>query len=281
MSQVIQISKTILFLLLTWTSVSSAIETDRWFSQKLEKSKGVILLMHGFNVKPSKMDTLGSTFASWGYDVYRPALSGHRERPGEMIRTSASQWVEETFRALMFIATLSKHDTPVFFVGLSMNGLILNELLQKHPEARRLIRKSVLISPAFAFRMYAQSPRLMPFLEDSFPLFSEIREYDADFVTYGTFRSLLGLYDRNISQKLKYLTLPTLIFLHPKDAVINASKVMRLKDEFHMPTWQFVVLPATSDPEENTNRHMLIDEKTAGPHAWRTILDRTRKFLEH
>ena len=47
-----------------------------WFSPA-EEPRGVVLLIHGLNLLPVKMDALAKSLNTLGLLVYRPTLQGH------------------------------------------------------------------------------------------------------------------------------------------------------------------------------------------------------------
>ena len=62
-------------------------EVSKWMhplSDNQEDVKGVILLAHGLNLRPSKMNSLGHTFSRHGFYSLRVSLAGHRGNLNEM-----------------------------------------------------------------------------------------------------------------------------------------------------------------------------------------------------
>ncbi len=239
-------------------------------------AKAVVLMVHGLNVRPSKMDTLAEVLASWGYAVVRPALSGHRGVPWEMQKSSMSVWSQEVASWLKTIIALNP-SLPIYYVGSSMSGVLINDVLERDQELKAHVKKTILIAPALAFPLLVRWSLNLP-LDNRFPL-APSAEWDVDYVHVGAYRSLMDSYQRGYASQFSGLSGPTLILLHPDDKVVSSQAIAKLPHKFGKRNWTIEMLPSDSHPD-NSNNHLLVDETTVAAPTWPIMLEKIGKFLD-
>src|SRR4051812_47048460 len=71
-------------------------QNTRWLHTDSPHPVGVVLVIHGLDIKPSKMDSIGRLLTRAGFEVLRVALSGQRGSLEEMRQVSCDEWVRET-----------------------------------------------------------------------------------------------------------------------------------------------------------------------------------------
>ena len=71
------------------------VQLTRWIHSKAGAPRGVVLVIHGLEIRPSRMNDIGNTLADSGFDVLRVALSGHRGSLKEMRKVTHESEVAE------------------------------------------------------------------------------------------------------------------------------------------------------------------------------------------
>ncbi len=100
-----------------------------------------VLVVHGFTGNPSSMREIADRFASQGFHVELPRLSGHGTTVEEMVPTRWSDWSADADAAYH---ALAMRCDKVVVVGLSMGGALTLWLAAQHPQ----INGIVCINPA-------------------------------------------------------------------------------------------------------------------------------------
>lgn len=118
-----------------------------------DNEKALVLVMPGFNVKPSKLNFLLEAFAQKGIPGLLLKFSGCAE--GEQCQAmTLENWYQDAGKAILFALTQAENlDRDVIIVGHSMGGLyalkLLEELERETGFATKLKRvKLALIAPA-------------------------------------------------------------------------------------------------------------------------------------
>lgn len=115
---------------------------------ELDGSRAQILLLHGYTGSPYDLRPLADFLHAHDVKVSVPLLRGHGNKPSDLNRVSATQWLEDATRAL---STFDKKK-PIVVGGLSMGGLLAIILARKFPFVKGLL----LFSPAFRLGVLAE-----------------------------------------------------------------------------------------------------------------------------
>ena len=112
---------------------------DRWFPAQ-GIPQGVLLLTHGLNLHPERMDDLAQAFSASGLEVFRPAFYGHHAENGDFLKVDPEHWEEDAkrFHALVN-ARAQELKVPLFLGAYSFSALIFQVLREELPFARRVL----------------------------------------------------------------------------------------------------------------------------------------------
>lgn len=103
-----------------------------------------ILVIHGITSTTSSMKYLSEQFASAGFNVELPSLSGHGSKWQDMNNVKYTDWIDDLEKALI---KLQERCSKTFLCGLSLGGGLALYLTGKHPE----ITGTILINHASKF----------------------------------------------------------------------------------------------------------------------------------
>lgn len=125
-------------------------ENPRWSFSTEAHPKGVFLVVHGLNLKPSALDPLCGFLASQGFHSYRITLRGHNEPQGESFEVA--EWQRDVTAATATIRSRFPQ-LPLYALGYSIGGLLLTNAFDTNtslPPPRGM----VLLAPAISLRAF-------------------------------------------------------------------------------------------------------------------------------
>ncbi len=247
---------------------------DRWFSA-VGKPRGVVVVTHGMNLNPLKMDELAQTFASDGYEVFRPGFCGHHGDTEEMLGVTAAEWEEDAKR--IHAEAKAKADSlkvPLHLIAYSFSGLVFQVLSRELPFSRR-----VYLAPALALHFWYR------------PLMWILR-----WIPWLTFRSVIpgtyvasetsGIYSVLAMDKF-YLRWtfgegrdsgsPTLIFAARRDELVHARNLAKLALE--IPGWEFRETNVAGSTLPKSFHHLVVDSASLGPVEWGRVVSGAKEFF--
>jgi len=254
---------------------ASLARCDRWFAAS-GIAKGVLVVTHGLNLLPSRMDELCETFAGLGYEVLRPGFFGHHGDVDEFLRVSAAEWEEDARR--IHAEAKSRSDSlsvPLHLIAYSFSGLIFQVHSKELPFHRR-----VYLAPALAlhfwFRPLMWLARLIPWLTFT----SVIPEgYGANHRS-GILAPLAleKYYLRWRRFEGREVPGQALIWASPKDELVRTRGLRKLAGK--IPGWQFRETSVEGSTLPKKYHHLIVDSSAVGPSEWSRLVAETNAFLE-
>lgn len=203
------------------------------------------LLVHGLTATPATMAPTIEALEEAGYHVMAPMLPGHGTCVEELIHTPASAWVNAVHAAYEKLA--AQYD-DIYYVGLSLGGLLGLELAESHPTQ---LRAMALLAPALEFMPSVQ--RLVPIVKYT-PLRwlyrttakdwrhsvadpEGLQVYQASSYARFPVPSVLALADlqKQVLPKLREIHVPTLLVHSRQDQVVPPSATELLAATLHDP----------------------------------------------
>jgi esterase/lipase len=242
--------------------------------------RGNILLIHGLNLKPSKMLPLAQRLCtpSNGLQCTILTLSGHEEDTSEtMDGADAETWKTETFEAIQSLRSKAiATRTPLFLVGYSLGGLMGTWGAQSRPEDNKIFDAMVLIAPAIFPKWYTRITPYLP-LPDHFHLPSKNHpEYRANPGTsLAAYRAMFTVINEVQSQKNLDQTLgktPTLVFLNPRDELVSEDRTASWIKKVRLTSWTSELIDGLTSSLTPHYQHLMVDEASMGAHAWESLI---------
>lgn len=243
-----------------------------------DKVHGIMLIFHGLNQKPSKMDEFSIEFEKKGYLVIRPKFKGHRQVSGEMEKVREGNWEQDAFCFIQYAITKAKEkNLPIYFLGYSMGALyFVNSFSKISQSEKKLFLKAIFVAPALALRFYTELVKLLYPFGDNFVLNSKSpEEYRANSGTsMGGYKSLfLALSQLDVS--LKNYQIPTLVFIDSGDELISDSGIEELIKREQIKNWKIIAI----DKKGIGPNHLIIDRKSLGELLFSSVLEQIIHFL--
>jgi len=243
-------------------------KTGEWFVA--DQAKGNFVIVHGLNVKPSKMNSLANFLKDSGYSSYVVKLKSHWEK--ERTELKASDWKQDVFEA--WNETKPKSELPTYLLGYSLGGLVSSILVQERKIAPE---KMILLAPALSLKW--NTNKLAPALnlapnDFEIPSFSP-KEYRAHPTTridqYTALFELFNEFDK--SSKSELYKVKTLVFIDPDDELVSPNgleEIANKTDNWVLKNIHF---------ENSIYNHLIIDEKSLGVELWQKLKLEILSFL--
>ncbi len=249
--------------------------------------RGNVLLIHGLNLKPSKMLPLAQRLCtpSNGLQCTILTLSGHEEDNSvTMAGADADIWKAETSEAIQHLrskATATR--TPLFLVGYSLGGLMGAWGAQSGPDDTQIFDAMVLIAPAIFPKWYTRITPYLP-LPDHFHLPSKNHpEYRAKPGTsLAAYRAMFTVINEVQSQKNLEQSLgktPTLVFLNPKDELVSEDRTASWIKKERLTRWNSELIDGLTSTLSPHYQHLMVDEASMGAHAWEGLIGKIEKHF--
>jgi hypothetical protein len=246
---------------------------EKWF-KAVGKAKGVFLVTHGLNSRPSKMEELAQALAQAGYEVLRPSFTGHCGAPEELQKIQAEAWEKD---ARVFYASAKKKadelKVPLYLAAYSFSGLAFHSLRKELP-----FKKRVYLAPALETKFWYP---LAVFLIDLLPPIA--------------FRTLIpsGYYAHEHSGLRAVVAMnhfllnwqkskpepddgPVLLWVHPGDELVSASG---LKEVSKARGWDFREISIAGCELPKCYKHLIVDSAAVGKEQWKKMMEGTLEFL--
>lgn len=233
-------------------------EKSKWFYTEFKNdTSAVVLLAHGLNLAPKKMDELALFFNSKKCDVLRIALGNNPE-----------EWTEK-FSNDYDAALEHAHilERPLFFVGYSLGALVGMHYMSTHTHHE--IKKMALFAPASHTKMYARIPSLLYFLLPGFslPSLNLLSYRDRDKTTLFEYKKMHEL-QREITKN--DFSLSTLLILDAQDELVASKEVSKFAEQ--NPLWKSLYVSNQDSQLPKKYHHLMIDEESLGHSMWQKIL---------
>ena len=277
----------VMFLLLSGCSATlpaspaTPREASRWFVAAKQQPRGVFLIVHGLNLRPSAMDPLAEELAAHGYHVHRITLRGHNGRTTQIFDEKV--WVREVAQSYHEIRARFP-DLPTYVLGYSLGGLTLVTMLESIPPSD-YPRAMVLLAPAISLRGpldVLTTLRLPPPISWAFPSLApqEYRRYD--YTPLFWYSNTLALYREvdNLAQIERLAAIPTLVALNESDEIVSPDGTAQWIEDHHLaPAWQ-IEMVTTKNSEFPFKEHLVIDEASLGQAEWNRLREGILSFLK-
>jgi alpha-beta hydrolase superfamily lysophospholipase len=259
----------------------------RWHHrQSHTRLEGVALVIHGLNCRPDKMETVIEQLNASGIDCLNLSLRGHgnnfspiNNTDDDVARMAAFKsvsyplWKTEAYLAYQLVKKKSQlHETPMFFVGFSMGGLLGVDLLASNQNVR--FDKMVLFAPALKMRAHNSLLKILsPFPRLVVPSVAHSSYLTNDGTPVAAYNALFELHAHFEDHLDPKINIPTVVFIDAQDELISFSGLQKMIQTQNLDQWK--IHPVTKDKTATEVRmhHLIIDAASVGNSMWQEIVD--------
>lgn len=251
---------------------------DKWIPASTIKPTSVALLVHGLNLAPGKMDSIGKVLSDDGSDVLRISLKGHRGNEEEFKNVTRLDWIQDIFNG--YCEARQRADLlgiPLNYVGYSLGGVLNIDLMNNFPEADVKYNHIIYFAPAAVVNLKSYMVKVLNVFGSKYvvPSLSE-EDYRANcngtpIIAYTSLFDSINSVEKSGIKKGS--DTPTLIIIDPKDEMVNPEGLRSMIDVNNLTNWSIYQFSNSSEKTKVKNKfhHLIIDEESVGPLNWQEI----------
>lgn len=256
-------------------------ELNQWFSSLQENSKGVFLILHGLNLKPSKMNSLSHFWSASGYDVLRGTLSGHFGSKDEMKALTKQTWERDVTHLICHAYQLSiKKNIPLYFTGYSLGAAVAIDKI-KNSSLKNPFSKMILLAPAIRVKWFAKLTKFLSFFSSRIMIPSDnLPNYRSlNGTSTAAYKALHNIID-SLGPPYENLNIPTQIFIDKNDELISIPGLESMIDTEELSKWSIKFISKSKTTLKKNHDHLIIDPPTLGKDSWKSLLGNMKNFIE-
>jgi esterase/lipase len=252
--------------------------------------RGMVMVVHGLNVKPSKMGvpsaegTLVKLLLDSGYHVYRVTLQGHGGPLGDMQNVTRADWIYDAYFQYCQAKTIAENEElPLYLLGFSLGALVYEVLMNEETETPAQFEKAILFSPAVAIKSAAKIVLwLQPFTNDRSIIKSAgPEEYRAQpGASMAAYKTVFDMEESLCSASFRNCNINTIIFIDPNDEMISARILRERIQQYGLTNWRIYETTNAGAVIRPRYHHLLIDNKCVSASTWRSISGTIVNFLD-
>jgi hypothetical protein len=99
-------------------------------------------------------------------------------------------------------------------------------------------------------------------------------------VSISAYNALFELEDNLYKNEFENCNILTIIFIDPKDELINVSKLQKSITNFNLSNWNVVTVSNIGTEIKPKYHHLIIDSKCVSSDTWNSIHKKILNFLE-
>ena len=258
-----------------------AADCTKIFPSKSAKVRGVVIVAHGANLRPTRMDELSLSLQENGFTVLRPGFTGHcPSDPHGFAKVSAEEWLADARRFHAEAKQLAHAaNAPLYLAAYSFSAPIFMVQHQELPFDKR-----ILFAPAFETKWWYPAARLLAWaLPLSFRYKSmNMADYRAN--NYGGAASaraldiILSRWKRELAPNLQD-AVPTLLFMDPKDELLSYQATKNFLVEKNWSNWRLEDISNAGATTSSKMHHLVIDSASLGKAEWERVVKLSLQFL--
>ena len=263
---------------------SRFVDNSLWVDEPKGTPKAVVLMLHGLNLKPARMDGWAELLSAHGAKVMRFALHGHTGQEKLMAEVKAHMWHGQFNKAIEEAhAHASQLQVPLYFVGFSLGALVALEWLSAQDESRLYINKMLLIAPAIATPWYSRAASsILSIFSKNITLPSRSPEqYRAQKgTTVAAYKALFALKKSLEDARFKNANLPALVLIDKHDELVPSGGVKNIISAHGLGRWELAIVDNSFAQKNYGFRHLMVDQESVGANLWAELSARVLKYLD-
>jgi pimeloyl-ACP methyl ester carboxylesterase len=237
-------------------------EKTKWFyTDYCNETQAVVILAHGLNLHPTKMDQLAHFFNSNKCDVLRISLP-----------LNANSWTEsfsDDYQSALEHSVILQR--PLYFIGYSLGALLGLQYILRHPQHE--FKKLALIAPATHTYFFTKIPAMLACIIPKLSLkSSNLENYrNRDRTSFNDYK-IMNQLQAEVGTLFKNteINIPTLVITNPHDEVVKSSEVVN----FSLANSNWRSLEMTNEDSQLPRKfhHLIIDKESCGEKQWSNLL---------
>lgn len=253
------------------------------FVVQTKKSVGAVLISHGLNLRPSKMNALAGYFYDAGYDVYRLTLSGHDGDMAAFKNATAETWMNEVVEAeqtmrerLLKTAAAGGLNRPVLLLGYSLGALAS---LAVYDRGLVSFDKMILLAPPIEVTKTAALVRAL----FGFPGMMLPSKNNPDYRVFSktpvaAYKALFDLTGWIKGPSTALRESKAIVFFSPQDELVDLAKSRAIIEKNH-PSWVVNTIIKDGATLKPVSNHLMIDEPSLGSRSFQQLLESISQFI--
>jgi len=265
-------------------------ELPQYWETTIPNPQGIVIVVHGLNVKPSKMGTptvegtLVKLLLDSGYHVYRVTLKGHGGPLEDMQTVTRSDWINDAYTQYCQAKAISENERlPLYLLGFSLGALVYEVLMNEKTAIPVQFDKVILFSPAVAMRPSARAILwLQPFTNESTIIRSlNPEEYRAQIgSSMAAYKIIFDMEETLCSASFRKSNIDTIIFIDRYDEMISTEILRERINQYDLTKWKIYEVTNSGGVIRPQYHHLLIDNKCVSESTWQYISGTILSFLE-
>lgn len=254
---------------------NKTIETKIWHEEPQNGPvKAVVILAHGLNLRPQRMDGWSQILSGHGAQVIRFALYGHTGDALHMQNVTSDMWRSQFDEVVKTAKVRAEEDgVPIYFIGFSLGALVGLEWLSRHDQDGGF-QKMVLIAPALSVPWYSRfAISLLSVFGGGFMLPSRSPEsYRANKGTsIAAYKALFSLKESLERNNYKNANADTLVVIDRADELVDSGDIRAIIEKQHLGNWTLEMVDNRFAYTNYGFRHLLVDEEAIGKDLWGSV----------
>jgi pimeloyl-ACP methyl ester carboxylesterase len=247
-----------------------------------QKPIAVVVLAHGLNLKPNKMDDWAQILSSNGALVIRFSLYGHTGNPSDMANVHQEIWRKQFDEVMSVASVTAKNDNlPIYLVAFSLGALVGLEWQAHAQEHYHMFEKMVLIAPALSLPWYSKPViNMLSILGHSLmlPSRSPSRYRANPGTSIAAYQSLFALKKSLEEKKYKNANVKTLVLIDRHDELVNSKGIKKIIEGFKLNHWALQIVNNRFAHHNYGFRHLMVDQDAMGKELWQSL---SKMVLHH
>ena len=254
-------------------------EMSQWFLSDADDVKGVILIIHGLNQKPSKWMDMIQFLNTKNFHVFRLTLKGHGgARFKDMMQVDADTWLEDIDAATTEIQQKFPK-TKKILLAYSLGALSALEYQLK--TGKQVFQKQLLLAPAIRLKDYVflVKPliRIFPSIPSRSPEEYRANPFRTASAAYQAMFSLLN--DFSHRDGFSHINSDTLVLMRTSDELVSYAGIKDWIETTGMTRWQIKEIPDAQSGPGRQFRHLILDRDSFGQKGWTYVKKQIEALL--
>jgi esterase/lipase len=264
-------------------------ELPQYWETTASNPRGLVIVAHGLNVKPSKMGapsaegTLVKLLLDSGYHVYRVTLKGHGGPLEDMQNVTRSDWIHDAYSQYCQAKIIAERSRlPLYLLGFSLGALVYEVLMNEETAIPVQFEKAILFSPAVTIRPAAKTVLwLRPFTTDKSIIRSASpKEYRAQTgASMAAYKAVFNLEESLRAASFRNCNVNTIVFIDKNDEMASVVILRERISQYELTNWRVYEVTNTGAVIRPRYHHLLIDNKCVSESTWHYISETILNFL--